>query len=416
MDNITHTVIGLIAGDAIARVTPADPKGLNPVLRRRVFSAIGMIGGNLPDLDLLYSFRGRNSGKLTYLLGHRGYTHTVFGCMALAALLYIGVLLWLKRRRGTPSTFDRVTLGLWALFATLLHLFMDSLNSYGVHPWWPFDNHWLYGDSIFIVEPLYWAAAAPLLFAFRTTWPRVLIALLLSMGIALSLLTGMVPPLASASLLAVMLVLLVIGARARPLIGSLAAAVTVIAVTALFAVARFAAAERVGAWAHGDFPDDRIVDTVLSPRPADPLCWDALVLQTRGEQYFARSAVVTLMPSLIAATACGKGLLDKPSTAPQSLPAVRARDSVRWREFSMLSADLKHAAKDSCAAAALLRFARAPYALRLESAWIVGDLRFDREKGLGFAELRVAAGTPAQSCPAVEPWLAPRADLLDERW
>ena len=33
---------------------------------------------------------------------------------------------------------------------TLLHLGMDFLNSYGVHPFWPIQNRWVYGDSVFI--------------------------------------------------------------------------------------------------------------------------------------------------------------------------------------------------------------------------------------------------------------------------
>jgi inner membrane protein len=33
---------------------------------------------------------------------------------------------------------------------------MDSLNVYGVHPLWPFDPNWYYGDLVFIVEPVFW--------------------------------------------------------------------------------------------------------------------------------------------------------------------------------------------------------------------------------------------------------------------
>src|SRR5438067_5678669 len=35
---------------------------------------------------------------------------------------------------------------------------MDSLNVYGVHPFWPFDANWYYGDLVFIVEPVFWIA------------------------------------------------------------------------------------------------------------------------------------------------------------------------------------------------------------------------------------------------------------------
>ena len=51
-DNLTHTVIGCIAGAALARIRPTPA-------RQRLLPAIGMIGGNLPDLDLLWAYRGQ---------------------------------------------------------------------------------------------------------------------------------------------------------------------------------------------------------------------------------------------------------------------------------------------------------------------------------------------------------------------
>jgi membrane-bound metal-dependent hydrolase YbcI (DUF457 family) len=39
-----------------------------------------------------------------------------------------------------------------AALGLLLHLGMDYLNVYGVHPFHPFDSRWRYGDMIFIVE------------------------------------------------------------------------------------------------------------------------------------------------------------------------------------------------------------------------------------------------------------------------
>ena len=40
--------------------------------------------------------------------------------------------------------------------ALLSHIVADAWNSYGVHPFWPFDNHWYYGDAINIYEPWLW--------------------------------------------------------------------------------------------------------------------------------------------------------------------------------------------------------------------------------------------------------------------
>ncbi len=65
------------------------------------------------------------------------------------------------------------------LFTPLLHIAMDFTNNYGVHPFWPVDNRWFYGDSVFIIEPLFWAACAPLAFIFKTHVARFAVLLLL---------------------------------------------------------------------------------------------------------------------------------------------------------------------------------------------------------------------------------------------
>jgi inner membrane protein len=85
LDNLTHTLIGWAAGESLAQSTRAPASGLTPEVRRSLFVTMAAIGGNLPDLDLLYSI-GRPS-KLSYLLEHRGYTHTLAGCLVLAVLL-----------------------------------------------------------------------------------------------------------------------------------------------------------------------------------------------------------------------------------------------------------------------------------------------------------------------------------------
>jgi inner membrane protein len=103
---------------------------------------------------------------------HRGYTHTVVGCLVLVALLYAAAEWWLGRKHLVLTPRDRLEIAGVCMLGTLLHLAMDFLNSYGVHPLWPIQDGWVYGDSVFIVEPLYWAAAAPLI-PSRRLLPRV---------------------------------------------------------------------------------------------------------------------------------------------------------------------------------------------------------------------------------------------------
>ena len=69
-------------------------------------------------------------------------------------------------------------------------------------------------------------------------------------------------------------------------------------------------------------------------------------------------------------------------------------------------------ADDYCAVDALLQFARAPWAERKGDGWVVGDLRYDQEPGLGLAEVEVGPGR--DQCPRLPaPWTPPRDDLLN---
>jgi inner membrane protein len=65
-------------------------------------------------------------------------------------------------------------------------------------------------------------------------------------------------------------------------------------------------------------------------------------------------------------------------------------------------------------ASALLQFARVPWAMPQADAWLLGDLRYDREPELGIAEIEIGPST--DDCPAYRPpWVPPRQDLLQGR-
>jgi hypothetical protein len=53
MDNVTHTLIGALLGETLARTTQPDPRGLPDEVRRNLLVAAGAIGSNLPDVDVL---------------------------------------------------------------------------------------------------------------------------------------------------------------------------------------------------------------------------------------------------------------------------------------------------------------------------------------------------------------------------
>jgi len=101
--------------------------------------------------------------------------------------------------------------------------------------------------------------------------------------------------------------------------------------------------------------------------------------------------------------------------APLAPVARASTDATVWvGEFSIAASLPATLARDYCAVGALMQFARVPWAAPRGDGWVVGDLRYDREPELGFAEVEVGPG--ADECPHVgAPWVPPREDLLGGR-
>ena len=413
MDNFTHSFIGVVAGEAVTRSTRASEGGLSANGRRAFLVTVGVIGNNLPDSDLIVSYSGFTRDKLAYLLQHRGYTHTILGCVVLALLLYGGAELVAKFRRIPLARGDRIALFGTALLSTLLHLGMDSLNSYGVHPFWPFDNRWFYGDAVFIVEPLYWIAAAPAFFLLRTYASRILLGLLLLVALGATVLTYSVRPAWYVVVIVLTALLLFVGKRTSARTAAWTSVAAMVGVTAMFITASLAAAHRAEAIVATTFPSERPIDHVLSPGFTDPFCWDALLVQTSGDQYIVRQAIIANAPSALPARQCFGMLIPRIGTAPTSAVAAPSSPAIQWiRKFSMPADRLASLATQDCEARELLQFARAPFATQVDGRWVLGDLRFDRERALGMAEVALDAGNPSR-CRYSVPWVPPRAALLD---
>jgi inner membrane protein len=432
MDNITHTMVGFIAGQTVfdhahrLRQDGSAPPGLPARARRTALVAVAIAGSNLPDLDLLWSFRGGSGGNLTYMLEHRGYTHTILGCAVLALVLYGCAEILLRLRRLEPSVIDRTLLLGTAVVTTGLHLGMDYLNSYGVHPFWPADNRWRYGDSVFIVEPLYWVAAAPLFWRLESRLARVLylstIVLVVAVGAVARLLS-----IASCAVLALGAAVLVpTGGRMSPAAAARLSLGLALSVTLVFVTAGHVAARRAQTLT-AEFPAvaglgaARTLDHVLTPTPVNPLCWDLWLLGTDGSRYIARRAALSIMPALQNAHACPVSL--GPHTA--TLAPISAKDSagVRWLgEYAIALPELLRYATVTCQANAFMQFARAPFARPAPDA-LLGDLRFDHGGERGSFEIPLGtpppaaagdASPPVLSCPRTAPWRAPRTDLLED--
>lgn len=396
MDNITHTLVGLLLAEAaIAFRARREPPSPSFVLAARLTS---VAASNLPDLDVLYA--GVTAGKLGYLLHHRGHTHTLLVGVLISAAIAAFVALFRSRfsRGELPLLFALAGVG------PIVHVLLDYSNNYGVHPFWPFDTRWFYGDSLFIVEPWLWVVLVPsLIFLTKSIVYRGALALILLLGVALAWKVEFVPwgvglALSVGSLLGITLVRLL--SRTRLLMFGFGGGLVVIL---LFALGSRVARARI--------PGEP-ADVVLTPGPGNPLCFSALVVDTFDERYRLRLATVAAFPGLLPVELCRvEGW--EPNLRTSSAKDQNTPGTLRWLvEWSAPGAELQRLASHDCAVAAFLRFARAPYWFGLgEERLHVGDLRYDRSPKPGFAELSLPSHP--RECPRnVPPWRPPREDLI----
>lgn len=128
MDNVTHSLVGLMLG----RVT-----GRNAMMM--------VVAANLPDIDIV-SWAG---GSLTYLEWHRGLAHSLIAAPLLAVIPML-----LFRSRNWQSY-------LACLVGVFSHLMLDWTNVYGIRLLLPFSSRWLHLDITDVVDP--WILLAVLL-------------------------------------------------------------------------------------------------------------------------------------------------------------------------------------------------------------------------------------------------------------
>ena len=406
MDNVTHSLIGYALGRAATRGRGREEQ------RAGIWASIA--ASNAPDLDLIVNVVSDN-GKLAYLAHHRGHTHTLLWAVPIGfacAEIFLRVCKVSERGAGR-----RVYL--LAALAGLLHIAFDYLNNYGVHPFFPLDNRWYYGDAVFIIEPLLFAALLPLL-AFgastragrATGFSLIGVVLALLWGVSLVGLTSAI--VATLALLA-MSVLHRAVAGARPSAGPWLALAATLTVVSVFTGTRAAAAS-VFMRALGErAPDENVAQLVLTPMPANPLCWGALAVTTDDEgTYRGRFGFASLMPALIDPARC-RMVPHGPTTAPLterpllSLQSQTVPSAVFDLAFEGKLEELRALARNNCQARILLQFSRAPFWMRDGEATIAGDLRYDHEPELAFAELEL--GETCTDAPV--PWVPPLRALLE---
>lgn len=407
MDNLTHTLAGMLVAEAacVARREARAP------LRTAAYLT-SVLANNLPDVDPVYTWI-TGPEPLGNLLHHRGHTHTLLFALPAGFLVALAVIRVLSRRRGAFEAGERRLVTALGVAGPALHIGMDYGNNYGVHPFWPFVPSWFYGDAVFIVEPLWWAAALPALaLAVSLRWLRAALFTLLAAVTAAAL---VLPFITKGTVVALLLVasLSLAGAwfgSARARVATACAAW--VAVAGAFVVASARAESVLRAAAAREFPALHLEDVVTTPMPGNPLCWSALLVGTSGPHYVVLSVNAAPFPALSDAAACpyDSGAV---STAPRTPLGRAPSPGVRWLdEYRTELSELRALRADDCRFDALLGFARVPYATapRSGGARVAGDLRYDRSPGLDFSDLPLAE---PRDCPRfVPPWQPPRHALF----
>jgi inner membrane protein len=392
------------------RLRPAPPRTALPdgTFRRLVVVSLA-VGSNLPDVDVLYTtFAG---DPLAYVLHHRGYTHTLIGALIAAVLYWLACLMWLRHRRLRASGAELGWIAAAAVIGVLLHLAMDYTNSYGVHPFWPFYNGWVYGDSVFIVEPLIWLAAAPLIFLLASLWARSLVAVLLALMTVLVVVTGWVATPAVALFVVLAVMMIAVGRWLAPAVAITCGIALWLSVTAAFALSGRIASQRLQALAQSQFPQSRTLDRVLTPEPADPICWEGWLVQAQSGEEVMRQVRIALLPGLIAARDCRGAPLGATSQTAGGPVAAVGTPGMQWlRQYAMPADRIARLATTQCRAREFMQFARVPLASADAGEWWLGDLRFGGGRGRAFSQVRLTQ--PPQPCNGwAVPWLPPRPEL-----
>jgi inner membrane protein len=408
MDNLSHSVTGLAAGELLHRVLPPEDDMAHQQLRRRLLLVTCWLASNFPDFDLLLT--PLLPSPLGYLLHHRGHTHTLVYAIPQAMLLWI--LIWLvwpaARELLKVSSNARRGFGLAATIGLLLHLLMDYLNSYGVHPFYPFDARWLYGDMVFILEPVFWITfGVPMAMMLR---PRALkiLGLALLLGAPLYFTTKEYlawPALGVLSVGALVLGYLQSRAGAQGNSALFAAFATGIAFVGLQAYASHQARLAVERALESKDSARQIIDVSLSSFPSNPICW-AFVSVERDDaaaSYRLVRGIASVAPELLPVDACPLALAELPAQY-DATPAIALVAEERGSLHTL------HALKNgNCRFEAWLRFARAP---ALDGKY-ASDLRFASSPRGNFTTLNIA-DADNDDCPSWIPrWDFPRADLLN---
>lgn len=392
MDNVTHSLAGVMMGRLLR------DKNKKASSKLSVVGFVAILASNLPDFDSFF-LPLLGPERVNYLLHHRGYTHVLLFLpfVALVSVL-LTALIYGKGVLRSKVVFFAALLGVG------FHIGMDYWNEYGVHPFWPFSKSWIYGDFIFIVEPLLWFSVLPWL--MRTSpvaWGRRIFKILyfLMCGlIALAYARGYVNQVN-------LITLIIFGNASFFLIKTQKQALSTLAVCLVLFLgfSRWTKTYVQSLWLTEFKEPPKAL--AVSPLPGGLICWKVVAATVSNGQYIARRGSLSLIPSWVDPKSCAMRFLKEATVDFQPVLnfeeiAETAKSTLYWQGEFRASTKAMNDAFSSCTAQAALRFYRMPFFVKKEDHLVIGDLRYDFEKQLGFSELLIQSDT---SCPkAVPSW------------
>jgi inner membrane protein len=354
MENVCHTLAGFaLARTGAGRSTPLAATAL-------------VVGANLPDIDLAWS---SFHSALAYFHYHRGWTHSIAGSVVLTILWWLALLAadrWLLAGK-TPQRARPGPLLLAAAIGIGSHILMDAANTYGIRPFLPWDERWVYGDLWVIVDPWLWLILGGAVYLGRESGRRRDLVWLMGAGVAaiVVLFAPQVPASCRAAWAAgLALTIAICRGAARAGAPAPRAAIAGVGLAFLYAVlcaaSHGAALARVARMAAA-VPATTPRRIAAFPRPADPLRWEWIIADASSLRHGVVGALPSFDPPAAPITVLSRGL---------AVPAVE----------SLMR---------SCAGEVIGGFFRFPFAAVEEQpdggrVVVVRDARYTR-KGRGFA-------------------------------
>ena len=409
VDNITHSLFGASVSESLWSLLPQKTKEIAAPHTRRAMLFTSVLANNFPDLDFIYSTRMYSNLRISSLLHHRGHTHT-FVIAILESLLILGILAVLQY--GFKKWHFKKEWKLLALLSFLglfTHILLDSINQYGVHPLWPFNNGWLFGDLVFILEPWAWVTFSLFLWSVTERKSlRIFYLSLCALGFLLAFLTGTVP-LPMCIFLGLWGVILILVFRfSSTQTKAWLHLLSVSLMLGSFWICR----NKIRSLATDELrlgsKNSLIHDIILSPLPINPFCWSLLTVEKENDVLKIQRALAAPFPQILGLKACEHlrffGIHQK-TTASQA--------HFFWERTEKVSLlELRKLEDEFCDVKEFLKFARAPYFWKEDGKVFVSDLRFERSGKRGFATIEVSSLKPP--CPdSKAPWLSPIQPLLN---